>query len=323
MNDTPTNPVIAYLRDAHSIEEQALAQLRSAPQIAGDEALAGLFRDHLAETEHHERLIRERLEAVGASPSRVKDSMMAAGGKAFVLFARLQVDTPGKLVTHAYSYEHLEAAAYALLAEVAERTGDSETASIARRIEEEERRMGERLADHFTDSLEASVGDLDRDGLQDKLVSSLADAHALETQSIALLERAPNLVEDAALAELFESHRAESEGHRALIDRRLEAYGSSASRIKDAAMRLGGLNWSLFFQAQPDTTGKLAAFAYAVEHLEMAAYAHLRGVADRAGDRATIDAVDVIVADEQVAASAIEAQFLRAAVVSLGGPARL
>jgi ferritin-like metal-binding protein YciE len=248
---------------------------------------------------------------------------MATGGKAFVLFARLQVDTPGKLVSHAYSYEHLEAAAYALLAEVAERTGDTETASTARRIEEEERRMGERLAEHFTDSLEASIGDLDRGELQDKLVSSLADAHALETQSITLLERAPSLVEDPALGELFEAHRAESENHRAQIDRRLAALDSSASRLKDAALRLGGLNWSLFFQAQPDTTGKLAAFAYAIEHLEIAGYAHLRGVAERAGDKATVDTVDLIVADERAAASAIEAQFLRAAVISLGGPARL
>jgi len=323
MKPRTSDQVVAYLRDAHAIEEQALAQLRMAPQISGTEALAALFRDHLAETELHERLIRTRLEEVGATPSAVKDSVMVVGGKVFVLFARLQVDTPGKLVTHAYAYEHLEVAAYSLLGEVAERTGDSATASIARRIEEEERRMGERLAEHFSDSLEASIGDLDHAGLQEKLVSSLADAHALETQSITLLERAPALVDDPALGEVFESHRAESENHRAQIDRRLVALDNSASRLKDAALRLGGLNWSLYFQAQPDTTGKLAAFAYAVEHLEIAGYAHLRGVAERAGDKATIDTVDLIVADERAAASAIEAQFLRAAVISLGGPARL
>src|ERR671925_441098 len=44
-----------YLTDAHSIEEQALQQLRSAPDLAGDPEIAAAFREHLAETERHER----------------------------------------------------------------------------------------------------------------------------------------------------------------------------------------------------------------------------------------------------------------------------
>src|ERR1700712_4474998 len=113
-----------YLADAHSIEEQALAQLRTAPDIAGEPTLAVAFADHLQETERHERLVRERLEARGASPSRLKDLIMAVGGKGFVLFARSQPDTPGKLTFHSYSYEALEQASYELLKRVAERAGD-------------------------------------------------------------------------------------------------------------------------------------------------------------------------------------------------------
>ena len=58
-----------YLTDAHSIEEQALAQLRTAPDMAGEPELADALRVHLTETETHERLVRERLEARDASPS--------------------------------------------------------------------------------------------------------------------------------------------------------------------------------------------------------------------------------------------------------------
>ena len=36
-----------YLTDAHSIEEQALQQLRTAPEIAGDPQLSKIFADHL------------------------------------------------------------------------------------------------------------------------------------------------------------------------------------------------------------------------------------------------------------------------------------
>ena len=63
---------------------------------------------------------------------------MKAGGAGFALFAKSQPDTPGKLVAHAYSYEHLELASYELLLRVAERAGDQQTAEIARTIRDEE-----------------------------------------------------------------------------------------------------------------------------------------------------------------------------------------
>jgi ferritin-like metal-binding protein YciE len=82
-----------YLTDAHSIEVQALAQLRTAPAISGAPELAQAFRSHLEETEGHERLTRELLERRHAEPSKVKDVVMGVGGKGFLLFARLQPET--------------------------------------------------------------------------------------------------------------------------------------------------------------------------------------------------------------------------------------
>src|SRR6266542_4820897 len=78
----------------------------------------------------------------------------------------------------------------------------------------------------------------------------------------------------------------------------LPILGGSPSRLKDAAMRAGALNWGMFFQAQPDTPHKLAAFAYAFEHLEIAAYEQLKRVAARAGDEATVELADQILAQE-------------------------
>src|SRR3954466_7105693 len=54
-----------YLTDAHSIEEQALSQLRAAPKIAGDPELSRIFSQHLAETKRQEQLVRARLEQRG------------------------------------------------------------------------------------------------------------------------------------------------------------------------------------------------------------------------------------------------------------------
>src|SRR4051812_21945178 len=117
-SDTVQEQLIKYLADAHSIEEQALVQMKQAPGMANHPDLANAFTEHLAETEKHERLTRERLEALGASPSKFKDLVMKAGGQGFVWFAKSQPDTTGKLVAHGYSYEALELASYELLLRV-------------------------------------------------------------------------------------------------------------------------------------------------------------------------------------------------------------
>src|SRR3954469_6260624 len=277
---TLDDQLVKYLTDAHSIEEQALAQMRSAPDLAEDERLATAFKEHEAETERHERLGRGGLEAHGAKPSKLKDAVMAVGGKGFVLFARSQLDTDGKLATHAISYEHLELASYELLMRVAQRAGDPEPADIARAIRDEERAMAERLEASFDGTVDASLEQHPRDDL-DKLVDKyLADPHAIEAQAEQLLSKAPSIGGDEPeLARLYEEHLEETREHKRLVEERLEERGSSPSRLKDAAMRLGALNWGSFFQAHPDTPGKLLCFAYAFEYLEIGGYEHLKRVA--------------------------------------------
>src|SRR5437660_11910657 len=176
-----------YLTDAHSIEEQALAQLRSAPDLAGDPKLAAAFRTHRRETEGHERRIRLALEARNAKPSTVKDVVMRVGGKGFLLFARLQPDTPGKLAAHALSYEALELASYELLRRAAERAAEPAVAGAAARIAGEEYRMIVRLEGLFDRSVDVSLREVGRDHLLEQLRKYLADAHAVEEQAIALL----------------------------------------------------------------------------------------------------------------------------------------
>ena len=309
--------LVKYLTDAHSIEEQALQQLRKAPDIAGDAELARVFREHSSETEHQKRRVRERLDAHGAKPSRIEDIVMRAGGEAFLLFARFNPDTPGKLTAHAYSYEHLELAAYELLGAVAERAADEDTVTVARAIRDEEAAMADRLARCFDRAVDASLREVGREDLGEQLVKYLVDAHALESQAIQLLGRGPKIAGDDLLARAYEAHLAETREHQRLVAERLEALGAGPSRIQDAAMRLGALNWGAFFQAQRDTPGKLAAFAFAFEHLEIAGYEQLRRVAERAGDQATVEAARQILTQERAAAQKLAALFERAVDASL------
>jgi ferritin-like metal-binding protein YciE len=309
--------LVKYLTDAHAIEEQALAQLRAAPDIAGDPELSRIFAEHLIETEEQERIIRARLDAHGASPSKLKDTVMAAGGKGFVLFARSQPDTPGKLAAHAISYENLEAAAYELLSRVADIAGDRDTAEAARLIRAQELAMSDRLQGALDRAVDASLREQEPNDMREQLRKYLADAHAIEAQALQLLEKGQDLAGDPELARIYAEHLDETRDHQALVRARLEELGGSPTPLKDASMRVGVLNWGAFFAAQPDTPGKLAAFAFAFEHLEIAGYEELKRVAQGAGDQPTVAVVDRILAQERAAAAKIAAQWDRAVDASL------
>jgi ferritin-like metal-binding protein YciE len=306
-----------YLRDAHSIEVQAIAQLRKAPDIAGASVLSDAFRSHLAETEEHERITRGLLEARAENPSKLKDAIMALGGKGFVLFARVQPDTPGKLFAHALSYEALELASYELLRRVAERAGDEDVVEAATRIGGEERSMIDTLEQHVDAAVDAALSEHPRDDIEELVRKYLADAHALEEQAIGLLDRAPGIVDDPELERVFSDHLVETREHSELVRERMRGLGGDPSSFKDAAMRLGALNWGGFFQGHPDTPGKLTAFAFAFEHLEIAGYSELRGVAERAGDEETMRLADAILVQERAAANTLAGAFDTATTASL------
>jgi ferritin-like metal-binding protein YciE len=318
--------ITKYLTDAHSIEVQALEQMKRAPDLAGDAAISQQFSHHQTETEQHERMVRQRLEELGARPATLKDVAGKMTGIGFALFAKLQPDTPGKLVAHAFSYEHMELAAYDLLNRVAELAGDVGTATLAREIAAQERAMAERLEADFDRAAEAALRQVSPDDIGQQLDKYLADAHAIEAQAIQLLDKGSSIAGSTELSAAFAEHLNETHEHESLVKGRLEARGASASKLKDAGLSLGALNWGGFFGAQPDTPAKLAGFSYAFEHLEIASYELLRRVAHRAGDADTIRIADQILAQERAAARRIRSLFepaLEAALGALGvGAAR-
>jgi ferritin-like metal-binding protein YciE len=307
-----------YLTDVHSIEEQALAQMRLAPRVAGDRELKRAFAEHLRETEDQERLVREQLERRGAHPSTVKDVAGRLGGWGMIVFARVNPDTPGKLAMHAFSYEHMELAAYELLRRIADRAGDDAVSEMAQRIGEQERAMADRLAQHWDGAVEASLRDKGTEDIEKDLVKYLRDAHALEAQALQLLETGPQIAEFEALAEVFREHLEQTREHQRLIDERLAAHSARPARFQAGGMRMGALNIGTFFKAQPDTPAKLAGFAYSFEALETGAYELLARTARRAGDEQTATVAERILAEERTAAERVASTWDAASELALG-----
>jgi ferritin-like metal-binding protein YciE len=145
--------------------------------------------------------------------------------------------------------------------------------------------------------------------LTKELVDALADAHAMEKQSLTTLEAAVKVAGDPQLEALYKGHIAETHRHLELIEARLEAYDSSRSLLKDLGGRVSALALGAGVVAQKNTPAKLVAVAYGYENFEVASYEMLRRIAERAGDGETVEAVDRILVNEKQAVEKLGASY--------------
>jgi ferritin-like metal-binding protein YciE len=139
--------LLAWLRDAHSMEEQAETMLTS--QISRLKHYPDLRRkleEHLEETRRQAGLVNDCIKRLGGDSSAVKDTMgkMVAFGQGLSgLFVDDEV-IKGTLAS--YTFEQMEIASYTILIAAAEACGDTTTAAICSRILKEEEAMAKWLA---------------------------------------------------------------------------------------------------------------------------------------------------------------------------------
>ena len=149
--------IVKYLRDAHSLEAQALQLLEAGPAIAEFESLATLFREHLNETREHQRLVDERLEELGGRPARFQAAALRIGGLNAGGFFKAQPDSPVKIAGFAYAFEAVEQGAYELLSRTARRAGDERTWAVAEGILRNERDTAERVAATWDEAVDVAL----------------------------------------------------------------------------------------------------------------------------------------------------------------------
>ena len=151
---TLNDELIKHIDEAHAMEQNVLRMLDSMISTTDDPEILQELEHHKIETEGHAQRMKARLEAHGAAPSTVKQIGGIVGALAKMPMDMVRGEKAGRNARDGYATEHMEIASYELLARIAERAGDEETATAAREIIAEEQKMADLIAknwDRFTE----------------------------------------------------------------------------------------------------------------------------------------------------------------------------
>ena len=147
MAGTSEDVIKRYLEDAIAAERSFETQLETFSKEGDNSAAKSLFAQHAQETKNQYERLTARLEALGGSPSGAKSLLANIFGlspKAAQLGHEKEERTTQNLMM-AFAVENSELAMYESLATVAEAAGDTETVSLARSIQQQEKETAEKV----------------------------------------------------------------------------------------------------------------------------------------------------------------------------------
>ena len=146
MNEEQKSSLIAWLNDAHAMEEGLIGILeKQIEETEGKPEMQGMLRQHLEETKHHAELVRSCLSRYDTEPSGSKDMLAKVTAAINGFGMSLSSDALVKNVHSSYAAEHFEIASYTVIKAAASELGDSETVAVCDQIIPEERAMGDWL----------------------------------------------------------------------------------------------------------------------------------------------------------------------------------
>src|SRR5262245_34614028 len=108
--------------------------------------------------------------------------------------------------------------------------------------------------------------------LHEKLVGYVQDAHAMEENSLTLLDSMIATTTDPDTLERLREHRHDTERHAHLLKHRLAELGEARSITADVAAMTGAVLKGVADLMRTDKPGKNARDAFITEQAEVAAY---------------------------------------------------
>ncbi|ANG93848.1 ferritin-like domain-containing protein [Enterobacteriaceae bacterium 155047] len=128
----------------------------------------------------------------------------------------------------------------------------------------------------------------------------LRDAHAMEKQAESMLESMSSRIDNYPdLRSRIELHLTETKGQIAVLEEILDRNDISRSVIKDSMSKMAALGQSIGGMFPSDEIVKGAISGYVFEQFEIACYTSLLAAAKRAGDTASVPALEGILAEER------------------------
>lgn len=143
----PAEVIRRYLEDAIAAEKSFETQLRGFSREGDNQTVQRLFAEHADETKTQYERLTQRLDALGGRPSVTKSFMAHIFNltpKAATIGHEKEERTTQNLMM-AYAVESSEIAMYEALATVAAEAGDTETSTLARQIQQQERATAEKV----------------------------------------------------------------------------------------------------------------------------------------------------------------------------------
>jgi ferritin-like metal-binding protein YciE len=145
MNKIEEN-LMAWLHNAHAMEEQAVTMLTSLASRTRDYPdVMTRIESHLVETRGQIEALEECIKRRGGDTSTLKDlaaKMVALGQGISGMFVEDEI-IKGAMAS--YTFEYMEVAAYRVLIAAAESVGDTQTRAVCERILQEELSMASDL----------------------------------------------------------------------------------------------------------------------------------------------------------------------------------
>lgn len=147
MAETSVDTIKRYLVDAIAAEKSFETQLEGFAKEGDNATAKSLFQQHALETKRQYEKLTARLEALGGSPSTTKSilaHLFSMAPKVASVGHEEEERVTQNLIA-AFAVENSEVALYESLANSAEAAGDTQTASLAREIQAEEKATAEKV----------------------------------------------------------------------------------------------------------------------------------------------------------------------------------